>query len=78
MIKVLYTIVLVVMLVGCGGVSADKKDAVITNQQQEVYQVKQPLPFFGFSHEREIVTQIYEARNDAVSTWSVWRWVICQ
>lgn len=53
--------------------SADRQDRILVDNQQEVYQVKQPLPFFDYSFERDIVTQIYTARNDALNTWSVWR-----
>lgn len=70
--KKIFVLLALILLTGCYNTS-DREDIKATNNQQEVYRVKQPLPFFDFSHEREMVTQIYEARNDAVNTWSVWR-----
>lgn len=73
--KLLWLLILFagLFLVGCANDTADKADRELTDNQQEVYQVKQPLPFFDYSFERDMVTQIYVARNDALNTWSVWR-----
>lgn len=67
-------LVLTVMLVAfqCGA-SSDRADISRTNDQQDIYRISQPLPFYDFSHERSMVVQIYNARNEAVNTWSVWR-----
>lgn len=64
---------ILVVLAACGNVSSDRADMAKTNDQQEIYRVSQPLPFYDFSHERHMVKQIYNARNEAVNTWSVWR-----
>lgn len=41
--------------------------------QQDQYLKAQPIPAFDWSLERELVTQIYQVRNQKVSTHSVWR-----
>lgn len=71
--KFMMILVTVFVFVGCSDSTADRADRIQTDNQQEVYQVKQPLPFFDYSFERNMVTQIYVARNDALNTWSVWR-----
>jgi len=68
----LCVLLIVILLGGCAN-RADDRDRELTNNQQEIYQVKQPLPFYDYSHERNMVTQIYNARNKALNTWSVWR-----
>lgn len=58
---------------GCDGDNPDKKESEAVDRQQEQYANGQPIPFFDFSFERDIYTQIYMARNAAVFTWTVWR-----
>ena len=72
-LSILLAFVLVACMESTMESTSDEKDAKVTNDQQQVYQVKQPLPFYDFSHERSMVTQIYNARNEALNTWSVWR-----
>ncbi len=58
---------------GCGSASAERADARAVNEQQELYQKTQPLPKFDYSLERDAATQLYQARNQKVTTWTVWR-----
>lgn len=59
--------------IGCNENTADVRDAVKVNEQQEVYAKSQPIPFFDYSLERDVATQLYKARNERVRTWTVWR-----
>lgn len=60
-------------LLGCEYSSAERKDQAKVIEQQEQYQVVQPLPRFDWSLERDVAIQLYKARNERVSTWTVWR-----
>lgn len=71
--NVLILVIILLTLSACDTETADRADRELTDKQQGIYQVKQPLPFFDYSFERSMVTQIYVARNDALNTWSVWR-----
>ncbi len=53
--------------------NAETRDAKDVNQQQEQYQISQPLPKFDWSLERQLAIELYEARNTRVATHSVWR-----
>lgn len=57
----------------CSEQSADIKDHKAVEEQQEQYSISQPIPKFDYSLERDIVIQLYKARNERVSTWTVWR-----
>lgn len=50
--------------------SANSKERNIVNQQQELYVNNQPVPVFDWSLERHLMTELYKARNNAVSTYS--------
>lgn len=57
-------------------VSACTKDSLRSDQNQTdtqllQYQSVQPVPFFNWSQDRAVLTQIYEAKNQARQTWSV-------
>lgn len=52
---------------------AEYKDRQSVQEQQEVYQVAQPIPAFDYSLERDVATQLYRARNESVTTHTVWR-----
>jgi len=54
-------------------VSSDKKDKATVEQQQQIYLNSQPVPIFQYSRERDTAIQLYAARNETVSTWTVWR-----
>lgn len=53
--------------------NSDRKDSETVQMQQQQYQVAQPVPQFDWSLERDIVIQLYQARNQRVSTHTVWR-----
>ncbi len=74
-VLVLFLIVcLLGFFVGCDDTdSAEDKDAEMVNDQQNHYQISQPLPKYDYSLEREIAIKLYNMRNTAVRTWSVWR-----
>lgn len=66
---------LMVGLAGCDNYNntADKDDAARVDKQAQVYNDSQPIPFFDYSLERDVAIQLYEARNEKVRTWTVWR-----
>lgn len=53
--------------------SAEQKDQIAVQQQQATYQRAQPIPRLDWSLERDIVIQLYKARNQRVATHTVWR-----
>ncbi len=55
----------------CGSSSNRERKAV--ESQQNIYATAQPVPAFPFSLERDIVIQLYKARNQEVATHTVWR-----
>lgn len=69
-------IVCVVALAGCMGEraqTADEQDRSAVNRQQRQYSAAQPIPSFDWSLERDVAIQLYQARNERVRTWTVWR-----
>lgn len=46
------------------------KESNRVEEQQSVYIDSQPVPFFDWSLERHIFTELYKARNEAVTTYS--------
>ena len=48
-------------------------DMEAVQRQQAQYGIAQPLPSFDWSLERDVAIQLYQARNERVSTWTVWR-----
>jgi hypothetical protein len=76
--KIIYTsIILSIMtltfLSGCVGQTAEDKTQLQVDQQQKQYNIAQPVPYFDWSLERSLLSQIYVARNQRVATYSVWR-----
>lgn len=57
----------------CGVNKAERADQDAVEQQQAHYQKAQPLPKFDYSLERAVAIQLYKARNEKVTTWTVWR-----
>jgi len=51
--------------------SSINNDRVQTDRQLSQYQAVQPVPFFNWSQDRAVLIQIYEAKNQARQTWSV-------
>jgi hypothetical protein len=52
---------------------SEAKDRVSVEAQQSHYQKAQPIPKFDYSLERDVAIQLYKARNERVTTWTVWR-----
>jgi hypothetical protein len=51
----------------------EKADAANVDKQQEQYAKGQPIPFFDWSLERDLILQLYKIRNAKVATHAVWR-----
>jgi len=68
-------ILILLVLPGCfnRNPSAASKEAEEVEAQQSQYAKAQPVPAFDWSLERDLVIQLYQIRNDKVSTHSVWR-----
>lgn len=64
-------VALALAVVACGPKTAATKDSETVNQQQNAYQVNQPVPRFDYSLERDTVIQLYQARNQALATYTV-------
>lgn len=62
---------LLLLLSGCPDATGTERDAV--DRQQGIYSKAQPVPFFDYSLERDVVSQLYRARNQKVATHTVWR-----
>lgn len=60
---------LAIVLVACN--DAYTKDEEIVERQQEIYSKSQPVPMFDYSLDRDILIQIYTAKNDVFATWTV-------
>lgn len=63
-------VLLATMLVACAE-SAYYDEEQATGRQQQVYVDNQPLPQFDWSLERDVLIQLYIARNEALSTYTV-------
>ncbi|QQG50188.1 MAG: hypothetical protein HZB70_01195 [Candidatus Berkelbacteria bacterium] len=58
---------------GCGSdnkATADTREQVAVNRQQEIYVKNQPIPVFDWSRTRDLLIQFYVAQNGAAATWS--------
>lgn len=73
----LFSILAFIFLIsfGCGnpGSNIEANQAIKVQQQQSQYDKGQPLPFFNWSLERDLIIKLYNVRNKKVSTHSVWR-----
>ena len=68
----IFIMLLSVSVLGCMD-NAETRDAKVVNDQQEQYQISQPVPKFDWSLERQLAIELYGARNERVATHSVWR-----
>ncbi len=64
---------LIAILPGCNHTSSERADQRRVQQQQEQYSISQPIPAFEHSLERDWLIQLYELRNQKVTTHTVWR-----
>ena len=65
--------VALVFALGCDKEGQDRNDAKTANAQQANYAKAQPVPKFDWSLERDLVIQLYQARNREIATHTVWR-----
>lgn len=69
---ILFILTIALMTItGCSG--QESADAEAVDLQQAQYAKTQPIPWFDYSRERNVYTQIYQARNKNVATHTVWR-----
>jgi hypothetical protein len=61
------------LLVACNNASDTDKENNTVAQQQNQYLIGQPISVFDYSLERDLIIQLYQARNTTVSTHTVWR-----
>jgi len=76
--KNLLSMLLLVPIIGLASCAdaapdANKTDAQNANKQQQQYATAQPVPFYDWSLERDMVRQLYNIRNMEATTHSVWR-----
>ena len=69
--KIIFLILTILILTGC--LDQDDKDRQTAREQQSVYAIGQAVPQFDWSLERDLVIQLYLARNEKVATHTVWR-----
>jgi hypothetical protein len=53
--------------------TASDKEAQAVNRQQAQMAIAQPVPAYDWSLERDLLIQLYNIRNQEVTTYSVWR-----
>ena len=53
--------------------TASQAEAEGVGRQQEQYAIAQPVPAYDYSLERDLLIQLYNIRNQEVTTHSVWR-----
>lgn len=75
--KKLFTLGLIgaitISISGCNEPKQEKLDQLAVQAQQSQYAKSQPVPVYDWSFERERVIQLYNLRNEKVSTHTVWR-----
>jgi len=75
--KILYffvAIAMVISLTACNeGGNSSANEAQVVEQQQDQYQIGQPVPTFDWSLERHLLSELYKLRNKKVTTHAVWR-----
>jgi hypothetical protein len=60
------------VLAGCAGTKESvQTDTKNTDRQLQQYQAVQPVPFYNWSQDRATMIQIYNAKNEARQTWTV-------
>ena len=73
-LKKLFLIVpLALLLAGCTLDSSTSNEQGAVEAQQGIFVKNQPAPVFDWSLERNLLIQLYKARNEAVNTHSVVR-----
>lgn len=62
----------ILMLTGCEESQSRKDSQQVANQQSQ-YAKFQPVPYYDWSLERHLITELYNVRNTKAATHSVWR-----
>lgn len=71
--KILMISVCALFVTGCFDETETGKDQKRVEAQQQQYSASQPVPFYDWSLERDMVRQLYNIRNLEATTHSVWR-----
>lgn len=64
---------LFLLLIACWDPSQRSVEKSAVDKQQAFYLANQPVPTFKFSLERARIIELYQARQTASQTWSLWR-----
>lgn len=70
--NVLVAMLFMLVIVGCQNTSTTAESESVMAQQDQML-TGQPIPAFNWSLERDLLIQLYNIRNQRVSTHSVWR-----
>jgi len=70
--NVLAAVFVVFVMAGCQDTSTTAESESVMKQQKQML-TSQPIPSFNWSLERDLLIQLYNIRNERVSTHSVWR-----
>lgn len=68
-LTILFTTIL--FMTACGAEKSVRSEKYKVLEQQQLYQENQPIPSFTWSLERAILIQLYQMRNDALSTYTI-------
>lgn len=71
-IPVFLILTMLLGLMACDNTSSNKEREMV-ERQQEQYVIGQPIPAFNWSLERDLIINLYNIRNQRVSTHAVWR-----
>ena len=71
--KILLSTIAVLGLAACYEESVADREAQAVERQQSQMLIAQPVPAYDYSLERDLLIQLYNARNSQVTTHSVWR-----
>ena len=69
---ILLVLTTTLFLTGCEESQSRKDSAQVANQQSQ-YAKFQPVPYYDWSLERHLITELYNVRNTKAATHSVWR-----
>lgn len=69
----LILVLVLVLLTACvsSGVVPPTSEQKQVEEQQKVYEGNQPIPAFDWSLERDVLVQLFMARNEALSTYTI-------
>jgi len=71
--KKLLILIPLLVLAACYEQTSTDKEAKAVEQQQGQMLIAQPVPAYDYSLERDLLIQLYNVRNQTVTTHSVWR-----